>query len=78
MRINNNYFNFHINRIILFGFFALISTFSLAQNQIELPFPITNPLNPTQNTPQSFDLGDPTALTQSLIYDPETGTYIFS
>ena len=78
MKIIFTYFNFHIIRIILFGFFAVISTFSSAQNQIGLPFPITNPLNPTQNTPQSFDLGDPTALSQSLIYDPETGTYIFS
>ena len=78
MRSNITYFNFHLNKIILFGFFVLISTFSLAQNEIELPFPINNPLNPTQNTPQSFDLGDPTALKQSIVYNLETGTYIIS
>jgi cell surface protein SprA len=50
----------------------------LAQNSPELPFPLYNPLNPGQNLPQSFDLGDPTSLKQSIVYDPETGTYIFS
>ena len=39
-----------------------------------LPFPIINPLNPFQNLPQSFDLGDPTNLNQTIVYDPETGT----
>jgi hypothetical protein len=42
-----------------------------------LPFPITNPLNPFQNLPQSFDLGDPTKLNQTIVYDPETGTFVF-
>ena len=42
-----------------------------------LPFPITNPLNPFQNLPQSFDLGDPSKLNQTIVYDPETGTFVF-
>ena len=42
-----------------------------------LPFPITNPLNPFQNLPQSFDLGDPTKLNQTIVYDPETGNFVF-
>jgi len=42
-----------------------------------LPFPIINPLNPFQNLPQSFDLGDPTNLNQTIVYDPETGTFVF-
>lgn len=49
----------------------------LAQNEINLPFPIMNPMNPSQNLPQSFDLGDPTKLQQKIVYDPETGMYIF-
>ena len=72
------YLKYKSNKLFLFGLFWLISTFSLAQNQITLPFPIINPLNPTENTTQSFDLGDPTSLNQSVVYDPETGTYIFS
>jgi cell surface protein SprA len=60
---------------------AILLTFSLkveAQTDPGLPFPITNPMNPSQNLPQSFDLGDPTSLKQTIIYDPETGNYIFS
>lgn len=44
---------------------------------VQLPFPITNPLDPTQTTPQSFDLGDPSSVQQTIVYDPVTGTYIF-
>ena len=44
---------------------------------VQLPFPITNPLDPTQTTPQSFDLGDPSSVQQTIVYDPATGTYIF-
>ncbi|MEN9699467.1 MAG: cell surface protein SprA [Bacteroidota bacterium] len=42
-----------------------------------LPFPIYNPLNPFQNLPQSFDLGDPTGMQQTIVYDPETGSFVF-
>ncbi|MFM7301109.1 MAG: cell surface protein SprA, partial [Crocinitomicaceae bacterium] len=51
---------------------------SHAQAQLNLPFPIYNPMNPGQNLPQSFDLGDPTNLQQGIVYDPETGKYIFT
>ena len=44
---------------------------------VQLPFPITNPIDPTQTTPQSFDLGDPSSVQQTIVYDPTTGTYIF-
>ncbi|MFM2041175.1 MAG: hypothetical protein RLZZ493_1764, partial [Bacteroidota bacterium] len=44
---------------------------------VQLPFPITNPLDPTQTSPQSFDLGDPSSVQQTIVYDPVTGTYIF-
>ena len=42
-----------------------------------LPFTIFNPLNPFQNLPQSFDLGDPTNLNQTIVYDPESKTFVF-
>jgi cell surface protein SprA len=57
--------------------FILCGTTILGQNDPNLPFPIYNPLNPGQNLPQSFDLGDPTSLQQTIVYDPSTGTYIF-
>jgi hypothetical protein len=37
---------------------VLCGTTIFAQNDPNLPFPINNPLNPGQNLPQSFDLGD--------------------
>ena len=45
--------------------------------QDTLPFPIQNSLDPTQTQPQSFDLGDPSSVTQTIVYDPTTGTYVF-
>jgi cell surface protein SprA len=69
--------------IVKFGHLLLMlisfcGTMILAQNDPNLPFPIYNPLNPGQNLPQSFDLGDPSSLHQSIVYDPSTGTYIFT
>jgi cell surface protein SprA len=58
--------------------FIFCRTTILGQNDPNLPFPIYNPLNPGQNLPQSFDLGDPTSLQQTIVYDPSTGTYIFT
>jgi cell surface protein SprA len=46
-------------------------------NEVILPFPITNPLDPTQNTPQSFDLGDPNNMHQTIVFDPVSGKYVF-
>jgi cell surface protein SprA len=43
-----------------------------------LPFPINNPLDPTQNNPQNFDLGDPTSVKKTIVFDPVTGKYIFA
>ena len=43
-----------------------------------LQYPISNPLDPTLNTPQSFDFGDPSSVEQSVVYDPLTGKYIFT
>lgn len=58
---------------------CFVSLLSNAQDTTKtLPFPITNPLDPTQNNPQNFDLGDPTGVKKTIIYDPVTGKYIFS
>jgi len=42
-----------------------------------LVFPIQNNYDPTQTQQQSFDLGDPTSMKQTIVYDPSTGTYVF-
>ncbi|NBU91358.1 MAG: cell surface protein SprA [Flavobacteriia bacterium] len=42
-----------------------------------LPFPINPSWNSYNNNPQSFDLGDPSNMQQSIEYDPETGRYVF-
>jgi hypothetical protein len=76
--IENHKINiFGLRHLFWMLLFLCCSTFR-AQNNPQLPFPINNPLNPGQNLPQSFDLGDPTSLKQSIVYDPSTGTYIFS
>ena len=46
-------------------------------DSIDLKFPIINPYDPTQNAPQSFDLGDPSNVEKEIVYDPKTGKYIF-
>lgn len=57
----------------------LCGLFTFAQeDDTTLVFPIENSLDPTQTNPQSFDLGDPTSVEQTIVYDPETGTYIFT
>lgn len=58
-------------------FVMLLGNFSFSQDTT-LVYPITNPLDPTQNTPQSFDLGDPSSVEQTIVYDPVTGKYVFS
>lgn len=65
---------------IVVGGWLLSIGAALAQpdsNKVNLPFPITNPLDPTSNNPQSFDLGDPTNMKQTIVFDPATGTYVF-
>ncbi|MFN5910387.1 MAG: hypothetical protein ACK45H_03540, partial [Bacteroidota bacterium] len=48
-----------------------------AQPDTSLHFPIENSNDPTQTATQSFDLGDPSSVEQTIVYDPTTGTYIF-
>ncbi len=61
----------------LLGVFLLISARSFSQDST-LVFPIQNNVDPTQTSPQSFDLGDPSSVKQTIVYDPVTGTYVFS
>jgi len=62
------------NALSLFAF--LLSGFVFSQDT-NLIYPITNPLDPTTNQPQSFDLGDPTSIEKTIVYDPITGQYVF-
>jgi cell surface protein SprA len=55
-------------------FLTLSPFFGVAQG---LPFPINPSWNSFNNNPQSFDLGDPSNMQQSIEYDPETGRYVF-
>lgn len=68
----------NLNRLVIF--IALI-TISLGVNGQTTPdslqFPITNSQDPTGTKPQSFDLGDPSNVQQTIVYDPKTGKYIF-
>lgn len=43
-----------------------------------LRFPVNPTYDPTQTRKSSFDLGDPSGVTQTITYDPITGNYIFS
>jgi cell surface protein SprA len=52
-----------------------ISCGAVAQDTLQ--FPIENAVDPTQTRPQSFDLGDPSSMNQTIVYDPVTGTYVF-
>jgi cell surface protein SprA len=75
--------NLLLHKLTIFGLicFLLAGSFNvLGQNDpdsIQLQFPISQPLDPTSNTKQSFDLGDPSNVKKTIVYDPQTGKYIF-
>jgi cell surface protein SprA len=71
-----------------YGWLSLILSFGIGvlgaalygqtpPDSIQLKFPITNPEDPTANTQQSFDLGDPSGVEKTIVFDPITGKYIF-
>lgn len=69
--------NFRAVSLVLF---CILTGRLFAQNppdSVPLPFPIHNNIDPTQTTEQSFDLGDPSSVQQTIVYDPVTGTYVF-
>ena len=60
--------------ILLFFFTHLLRS----QNKlIDLPFPIQDKVDPTQNIKQPFDLGDPSKLKKTVVYDPKLKKYVF-
>ena len=42
-----------------------------------LPFPIKKTYDPSETAPQRFDLGDPSKVKQTIVYDPILRKYIF-
>lgn len=61
---------------VVFCFVSLV--FWAQPGDTTLHYPISNPLDPTQNNPQKFDLGDPSGVKKNIVFDPITGKYIFS
>lgn len=59
--------------LLVFTCFNVITSWS----QDTLIYPIENAQDPTLTQPQSFDLGDPSSVEQTIVYDPTTGTYVF-
>ena len=71
-----------LHNCLLLGVLAVLVNTSFVFGQthpdsVELQFPIENPIDPTSNKKQSFDLGDPSNVTKTIVYDPKTGKYIF-
>lgn len=67
--------NWKSTSLLVFLVFLFQARIGKAQDTLQ--FPIQNNIDPTQTTPQSFDLGDPSSMEQTIVYDPVTGTYIF-
>ena len=65
-----------IKRIVFFSAFVFNCAFVYSQDTLK--YPIVPTYDTTQTTPQSFDLGDPSSMQQTIVYDPITGTYIFT
>lgn len=53
-------------------------TWAQTDPDTNLIFPINPTYDPTQTSPQSFDLGDPSSVNRTIVYDPITGKYIFT
>ena len=62
-------------RIIFLIQFVLVLSNLKAQDTLRYPIPPT--FDPTQTQQNSFDLGDPSSVQQTIVYDPVTGTYVF-
>ncbi|MFM7662363.1 MAG: cell surface protein SprA [Bacteroidota bacterium] len=58
-------------------FFIFLLYSGVYAQDTTLQFPISNPLDPSLNNPQSFDFGDPTSVQKTIVYDPVTGQYMF-
>ncbi len=67
--------NWKSTSLLIFLVFLFQARIGKAQDTLQ--FPIQNTIDPTQTQPQSFDLGDPSKLEKTIVYDPVTGTYVF-
>jgi len=67
----------YISNYILFTILFISGFVNQLSAQDTLVYPIQNSQDPTTTKPQSFDLGDPSSMNQSIVYDPKTGTYVF-
>ncbi len=67
--------NWKSTSLLIFLVFLFQARIGKAQDTLQ--FPIQNNIDPTQTQPQSFDLGDPSKLEKTIVYDPVTGTYVF-
>ena len=64
--------------MIVITLLSLFYSGLFAQDSLKpLPFPIKKTYDPTQSTNQRFDLGDPSKLNQTIVYDPKLRKYIF-
>lgn len=68
----------HRKLTILLCLFGAIVGHAQTGDPDSLLYPVQPTYDPTQSAPQSFDLGDPTGVEQTVVYDPITGTYIFT
>lgn len=62
---------------IVWAMILFVPTIFAQQTSDSLRFPIQNNYDPTGTNTQSFDLGDPSSVEQTIVYDPVTGTYVF-
>lgn len=67
--------NWKSTSLLIFLVFLFQARIGKAQDTLQ--FPIQNNIDPTQTQSQSFDLGDPSKLEKTIVYDPVTGTYVF-
>jgi cell surface protein SprA len=67
-----------LRRSILCFCFLVFSLTAWSQADSTLKYPITPNYDPTQSDKQSFDIGDPSSVNQSIVYDPVTGKYVFT
>jgi cell surface protein SprA len=68
-----------LRELFMWFLFVLCGSTALAQNESDttLKYPIKPNYDPTTSSPQSFDLGDPSSVEQTIVYDPVTGKYVF-
>ena len=68
----------YCGKVILYTLLLLFFGHSYSQeNETELPFPIPKTFDPTQNPQSRFDLGKPSQLKQTIVYDPTSKKYVF-